>query len=400
MLRDLLVPAKVYLHRGHVRHINHTSRLAIVEGPGFTEACIPSHELGLSPLLEGARVVFQVTKRADVGDGKRMEGKRAWSLQLGPFVYTPFRKGIGFSKRITKEAQAILRERYHAVWPQDAGLLIRSSIAHYDEAKSIAILQALHTWHEEAQGSHISSLETMYVAQLSHGSSVVVDDAQTFNRIKHYAARMRPDIMVRKGISFEDYHEEAWEALFSTHVPLLGGGVLIVEEVAALVAIDINKAGCTDAWVTFHKRAFEAAGAEIIRRDLGGLIVIDPAGRVKDPSAVSAIVAALNKALSLSDRPYRLLGWSGSGLFELTREKRGPSLVARLTAGGATLTPSLETQCGEVLRAVKRKNNDGGAPSVITVPAPLYHFLHDKGLAQEPGSLVIFSPSPIWFGLV
>ncbi len=167
--------------------------------------------------------------------------------------------------------------------------------------------------------------------------SIIVDDPARLVRLRAtwpaLASRLQPwrgqaSLFEAEGVS------EAIEAALSPRVPLPGGGRLIIEETAALVAIDVDlgsEAGSSAkaAALACNQHAAAAIGREVRLRDLAGRIVIDFIP-VRRPAERAKILAALQAALDDDERAFRIGGWTRLGLVELTREKRGPSLASRL----------------------------------------------------------------------
>lgn len=167
--------------------------------------------------------------------------------------------------------------------------------------------------------------------------SIIVDDPARLVRLRAtwpaLASRLQPwrgqaPLFEAEGVS------EAIEAALSPRVPLPGGGRLIIEETAALVAIDVDlgsEAGSSAkaAALACNQHAAAAIGREVRLRDLAGRIVIDFIP-VRRPAERAKILAALQAALDDGERAFRIGGWTRLGLVEFTREKRGPSLAAHL----------------------------------------------------------------------
>ncbi|QLH39381.1 MAG: ribonuclease E/G [Defluviicoccus sp.] len=167
--------------------------------------------------------------------------------------------------------------------------------------------------------------------------SIVVDDPARLVRLRAtwpaLASRLQPwrgqaSLFEAEGVS------EAIEAALSPRVPLPGGGKLIIEETAAVVAIDVDlgsEAGSSAkaAALACNQHAAAAIGREVRLRDLAGRIVIDFIP-VRRPAERAKILAALQAVLDDGERALKIGGWTRTGLVELTREKRGPSLASRL----------------------------------------------------------------------
>ncbi|KIM00542.1 Cytoplasmic axial filament protein CafA and Ribonuclease G [Paramagnetospirillum magnetotacticum MS-1] len=147
----------------------------------------------------------------------------------------------------------------------------------------------------------------------------------------------------------EAHHEvdEAMAAALDPVAPLPGGGRLVIEQTAALTAIDVDSAGGRPAEVN------AAAVTEIARqmrlRNLGGQVVVDfISGRDRKP--LFRLVEALRQAVAADPVPTHVFGLSPLGLVELTRERRGPSLAELLCRRSLSASP--ETLALAALRSL------------------------------------------------
>lgn len=168
---------------------------------------------------------------------------------------------------------------------------------------------------------------------------VVVDDPHTLVRLRTALPALAPRLQPWRGQAplFEaEGVNEAIEAALDPRVPLPGGGRLVIEETAALVAIDVDlgsEAGgsAKAAALACDLQAAAAIGRQLRLRELAGRIVIDFVP-IRRPADRARVLAALQAGLDDGERSLRLGGWTRLGLVELIREKRGPSLAARLGA--------------------------------------------------------------------
>jgi ribonuclease G len=169
------------------------------------------------------------------------------------------------------------------------------------------------------------------------------------------------------------------EALSPT-LALPSGGVVTIAETEACVAIDVDSGACdaASAEMTALKVNSEAATAiaeAILLRDLAGTLIIDflPMRRGEHRSRITGL---LRDALAIDDRQVRIAGFTRLGLFELRRERRGPSLREALLAPcaacggtGRTLKPRevAARAIGEVLR--EGRGRPAGGLRLVVAPA-------------------------------
>ena len=166
----------------------------------------------------------------------------------------------------------------------------------------------------------------------------------------------RPDPLERLRAAFSEariapnaHHEvdEVLAAALDPVVPLPGGGRLVIEQTAALTAIDVDSAGRRPA------EANMAAVAEIARqlrlRSIGGQAVVDfVSGRDRKP--LYRLAEALRQAVAADPVPTHVFGVSPLGLVELTRERHGASLAELLCRRAQAATP--ETLALAALRSL------------------------------------------------
>jgi Ribonuclease G/E len=166
------------------------------------------------------------------------------------------------------------------------------------------------------------------------------------------------------------------DALLDPDVPLPGGGLLRIEPVRTLTAIDVD-AGAREARGGVGRMALEldlAAAAEIARqiclRALSGLIVIDFL-ELAEKAARQQVTDALKAALPDADvGPMR-----ASGLAEVTRRRVRTPLHELLAEpcgrGGGGYVKTAMTVAFELLRDVCREAaaNPGRAVSVVAAPS-------------------------------
>jgi Ribonuclease G/E len=143
---------------------------------------------------------------------------------------------------------------------------------------------------------------------------------------------------------------------------LAGGGSIVIEETAALTAIDVNtggRAGGAGPEETARLTNLEAA-VEIARqirlRGIGGLLVIDFVS-MRRPHHGTEVLDVFRAALPDDRVPLHVAGFTRFGLVEMTRERRHASLSQVLLEGCSACGAvgrgrSAETVALEALRQV------------------------------------------------
>lgn len=119
------------------------------------------------------------------------------------------------------------------------------------------------------------------------------------------------------------------EDLFQTYVLLRGGGNIIIQQTAALYAIDVNRGGDTRGNLVINLEALEEVGRQIRLRNLGGIIIVDLL-KLKNKSEKDQMMEALAKIVNEDPCTVQIHGLTNLGLVELTRDRRTPALQDRL----------------------------------------------------------------------
>jgi hypothetical protein len=207
--------------------------------------------------------------------------------------------------------------------------------------------------------------------------------------------------MVTMGLEAREAADEAEaEALAVVH-PLPGGGSLAIEPTRALTAIDVDTGERTGGDSKRVSRAANLAAittaARLLRlKGLGGLVVIDLAGRGHDGTA---ILAAMRAAFA-ADNPGVAIGpVSRFGTLELTIPRRRQPVLERLLDEGGRLTP-LSASLG-LARLLEREGRANPGARLVGRCAPAvadsFKSLH-VALADRLGGRFTIEAQPGWPG--
>lgn len=148
-------------------------------------------------------------------------------------------------------------------------------------------------------------------------------------------------------IFFASGVDEAIEQALTPNAPFAGGGKLIIEPTAALVAIDVDAGPLPAAQA--NAAAIESVAREIRLRALAGPMIVDliPAkGRTK-------MAARLKVAVQSDPVPTTVSGLTPEGRLELNRRRLRPSLKDTLLDSSGR-QPSVEAVAYEALRHLVR----------------------------------------------
>jgi ribonuclease G len=161
--------------------------------------------------------------------------------------------------------------------------------------------------------------------------------------------------------------ETQLEAALQPTAPFGDGGTLIIEETAALTAIDVNS-GARGGPLATNLGAVPEIARQLRLRNLGGQIFVDflPL-KARDQNA--RVLAALRSAVKSDPGGIHVLGLTKLGLAELTRRRVGESLAARLGIRSAWRR-SAETGALDLLRVLDEQARFGGARKFAPMVSP------------------------------
>jgi Ribonuclease G/E len=168
------------------------------------------------------------------------------------------------------------------------------------------------------------------------------------------------------------------EAALQPVVTLGDGASLVIEETAALVAIDVNT-GPRGAPHAVNLAAVAEIARQLRLRNLAGQILIDflpEKGRERRDQLVAALrVATVNDACEV-----HVLGLTRLGLAELTRRRVGESLAVRL-GYKALAARSPERAAFDLLRGLDEQARSSGTRRFAPVISPAIDGLLKSGLS-------------------
>ena len=251
-------------------------------------------------LKPGQQVMVQVTKGPRGTKGARVSTRIA--LPGRYVVLMPESGSVGVSRKIEERVERDrLRKIGDRIIPDGFGLILRTECEGRTEAElkaDIAFLQRL--W-----GDVLKTAKKMRAPACVHkdqtllfrtvrdmfGENItrmVIDDPDEYEKVHLVATQVAPqmrdkiELFDRDTPIFDHYGiEKELERIMQHKVPLKSGGSLVIDEMEALTAIDVNtgkNVGSTSLNETILRQNLEAA-EEILRqlrlRDMGGIIVCD-----------------------------------------------------------------------------------------------------------------------------
>ena len=274
------------------------------EGSGFLR-----QTAGIAP---GDRLLVQVTGPAEPGKATPVTTRLLFKSRYA--IVTPGAPGLNISRKIRDEdSRATLDElaknAMHGA-AEDLGLILRSA-AELAEPDEVA-----------ADISDMRALAETVLADVSGPPELLVDGASAQETAWRDWADPAPDEVIDGPGGFEDHAVlDLIDALRTAHVPLAGGGHMMIEPTRALVSIDVNTGPDTSpaASLKANIAAVRDLPRQLRLRGLGGQIVVDFAPMPKKDRAI--LDQVLRGAFKGEAAETNLAGWTTLGLFEMTRKR-------------------------------------------------------------------------------
>src|SRR6478609_4021128 len=251
-------------------------------------------------LKEGQEVIVQVTKEPISTKGARTT--RYISLPGRHLVFMPTVDHVGISRRIGSDRERKrLREIVDSMRPAGSGFIVRTVADGVSERELRSDMEFLiKLWNEVVKRSEgarcpaliyndldllLRTVRDLFTADVE---KLIIDSRSEYDRVKKFIAAFMPDFAghiemydgadpIFDGFGIEIEIDRALER----KVWLKSGGYLIVDEMEALTAIDVNTGrfvGKSSLEDTITKTNLEAARevADQLRiRSIGGMIVVD-----------------------------------------------------------------------------------------------------------------------------
>ncbi len=358
-----------------------------------TPASIKRSELRRRKIKElikpGQEIMVQVTKGPRGTKGPRVTTRIA--LPGRYVVLMPEANHLGVSRKIEDRTE---RERLRKIGERIAvpgfGLIMRTECETRTEAELKADVQFL----QQLWAQVLTNARRRRAPSIIHRDqtllyrtvrdmfgdeihSMVIDDPDEYEKVHLAASVVAPglkskiELYDREEPIFDYYGiERDLERLLQHKVNMKSGGSLIVDEMEALTAIDINtgkQVGTTSLADTILRTNMEAAD-EVCRqlrlRDMGGIIVVDFID-MEGADDRKKVLDYFTKILEKDRARTRVGKISSLGLIELTRKRTGESVTESISevcpmCEGAGRIPSKETVSLWIERDMWRKVNEPG----------------------------------------
>src|SRR5450631_832078 len=337
-------------------------------------------------LKEGQEIVVQVTKEPISTKGARTT--RYVSLPGRHLVFMPTVDHVGISRRISSDKERRrLREIVDSMRPPGSGFIVRTVADGISERELKSDMEYLiKLWNEvvrRAEGSRCPALiyndldlllRTVRDLFTADVAKLIIDSRAEYDRVKKFIAALMPDFTglielyegndpIFDGFGIEIEIDRALER----KVWLKSGGYLIVDEMEALTAIDVNtgrfvgKSSLEDTITKTNMEACREVAEQLRIRSIGGMIVVDFIDMDR-PHNREKVTRSFNEYLRKDRSKAAVTRISELGLIEMTRKRTRESLLHTLTepctaCEGKGYTKSRRTVTYELLRELRRQGD-------------------------------------------
>lgn len=299
------------------------------------EAFINAEEYGRDDLNanEGQEVIVQVQQEQRAEKGPKLI--RSLQFVGRNLVYCPYKMNVEVSNKIADKLKAEeLRTIVHDNTTGQEGWIVRTCAVYADNADICEEMEVLRGKFDDVRRKAKTSKAPELLLERNNILVEIIDkNANNLQKVvvndHNLESALAEDFETEFSSNpFDEYNlEDAIVDALSTIVNLKSGGRLVIEETKACVAIDVDS-GDDNGQGNLNRLNFEAA-EEIVRqiklRNLSGKIVIDFAGASEYRFLKSAI-DILENGLRKDNVKTITHGMSKSGLVEITRMRRRPSL--------------------------------------------------------------------------
>src|SRR3954466_13952259 len=351
-------------------------------------------------LKEGQEVIVQVTKEPISTKGARTT--RYISLPGRHLVFMPTVDHIGISRRIASDKERRrLREIVESMRAAGSGFIVRTVAENVSERELKSDMEFLiKLWNEAPRRAAsggcpsliyndldllLTTVRDLFTADVE---KLIIDSRPEYDRVKKFIAAFMPDfsghIELYDGTDpiFDGYGIEIEiDRALERKVWLKSGGYLIVDEMEALTAIDVNtgrfvgKSSLEDTITKTNLEACREVAEQLRIRSIGGMIVVDFIDMDR-PLNRDKVTRAFNDHLRRDRSKATVTRISELGLVEMTRKRTRESLLHNLTepctyCEGKGYTKSRHTVAYELLREIRRQGDLIGSDTIVIEAHPL-----------------------------
>ncbi|MEG2002853.1 MAG: Rne/Rng family ribonuclease, partial [Clostridia bacterium] len=316
----------------------------IVDGQDLTEAQEEFQAKTLEAKV-GDEIMVQVSKTEIGLKGARLSPNVSLAGKF--LVYMPTVNYIGVSRKIVNEAE---RERLTAIIEnlpdRNGGYIIRTACenASEDELVKDAVMlqerwQTVLDEYEKAKVTDVVYNDGCILFRLvrdvvSKGvTQIIVDDQNTFERMKNYIISFGLDVNILKLFDVENmdlfnYYGLTAQVLrvLDCKVELENGAYLVIENTEALTVIDVNtgkyvgNSSLEETVFETNTLAAKAIAAQLRLRNVGGIIIVDFIDMQNDDHK-EIVMQTLAEAVKKDRVRTSVVDMTALGLVEITRKK-------------------------------------------------------------------------------
>lgn len=188
--------------------------------------------------------------------------------------------------------------------------------------------------------------------------------SQPENDANSLANTIAQEFQIDSITQWDDETQEALENALTPSVPFQQNATIHIERTKACWTIDVDSGSCTEKPHILNKKAAEIIIKEIIKRHLGGLILIDFIGakHTQERIALEKYIIDLLKKDSLS----HAMGWTKGRLFEIKRTRTyAPLIDVYLQSNGEFNALSIAYQICETTKKSSSLKQVTANPQVI-----------------------------------
>jgi ribonuclease E len=226
--------------------------------------------------------------------------------------------------------------------------------------------------------------------------TIYIDEPKAYERAKEFLQIVMPRYVSRLQLYegreplFHKYNlDEEIARINQRHVPLKGGGSLVIDQTEAMVAIDVNSGSfrvdgsAEDAAYQLNVLAAKEIARQLRLRDLGGVVVNDFIDMRKERNR-RGVERSLRDAVKRDRARTKILRTSPFGLIEMTRQRIRPSIKRSVykecpSCGGTGLVKSAESMAIEVVRKlIMCSHTPQVARIAVTVEEEVASYLNNK----------------------
>ena len=370
---------------GRVIEVNKAQSMAVLD-LGETNAILNN----FNKLSEGQTLLVQVIR--DGWSDKFPAVHTRINMENRHFKISSNGKGYGFDKSAGNgKIKAELEKIALTVVGEDNGVVVKTVAVNEDQQDLQKSYDQLRSQHSELLKTKLGkvglvksapSIIENAVLNCDYNTVFATDCVETLTTLKALK-KIAPDIVVKQfkdGDLFESSGiNETIDELLNRTVDISGGGNIVIDEVEAITAIDVNASDLKtlnkgdEAIFKLNKRAIKTIAQQIVLRNLSGLIVIDFV-RLKNRGMAKQLPKLLKSELQRIDKnTFDVMDITKAGLVEMTRKRTNPS-ISEIYLQKNNKTDKKSTIIGLELLQDVIKLNGAGKPTIYAPKSVIDEF--------------------------